>query len=83
MPELQSIAQAGLVDWRKSVAERIAPRAAPRAPVSEEQDLPRHGHKHRTMSFGGDSASGDFNRQGRRHALARISARLQHKRPLA
>jgi hypothetical protein len=35
------------------------------------------------MSFGGDSASGDFNRQGRRHALARISARLRHERRLA
>jgi hypothetical protein len=33
------------------------------------------------MSFGGDS--GDFNRQERRHALARISARLRHEHRLA
>ncbi len=37
MPEPQSIAQAGLVGWRKTVADRVAPRAASRAPVSEEQ----------------------------------------------
>lgn len=37
MPETQSIAQAGLVGWRKTVADRVAPPAARRAPVSEEQ----------------------------------------------
>jgi hypothetical protein len=37
MPEPQSIAQAGLVGWRKTIADRVAPRAARRAPVSEEQ----------------------------------------------
>jgi hypothetical protein len=37
MPEPQSIAQATLVGWRKAVADRVAPRAASRAPVSEEQ----------------------------------------------
>jgi hypothetical protein len=37
MPEPQSIAQAGLVGWRKAIADRVAPRAARRAPVSEEQ----------------------------------------------
>lgn len=37
MPEPQSIAQAGLVGWRKSIADRVAPRAASRAAVSEEQ----------------------------------------------
>ena len=36
MPEPQSIAQAGLVGWRKAIADRVAPRAARRAPVSEE-----------------------------------------------
>jgi hypothetical protein len=37
MPETQNIAQAGLVGWRKTVADRVAPPAARRAPVSEEQ----------------------------------------------
>ena len=37
MPEPKSIAQAGLVGWRKTIADRVAPRAAHRAPVSEEQ----------------------------------------------
>jgi hypothetical protein len=37
MPEPQTIAQATLVGWRKAVADRIAPRAASRAAVSEEQ----------------------------------------------
>jgi hypothetical protein len=37
MPEPQSIARAGLVGWRKAVADSVAPRAASRAPVSEEQ----------------------------------------------
>ena len=37
MPEPQNIAQAGLVGWRKAVADGVAPRASRRAPVSEEQ----------------------------------------------
>jgi hypothetical protein len=37
MPEPQSIAQAGLVGWRKSIADSVAPRAASRTPVSEER----------------------------------------------
>ena len=37
MPEPENIAQAGLVGWRKSIADRVAPRAARRAPVSQEQ----------------------------------------------
>jgi hypothetical protein len=37
MPEPQSIAQAGLVGWRKAIADTVAPRAARRAPVSEDQ----------------------------------------------
>jgi hypothetical protein len=37
MPEPQKIAQAGLVGWRKSIADSVAPRAASHAPVSEEQ----------------------------------------------
>ena len=37
MPEPRTIAQASLVGWRKAVADRVAPRAASRAPVSEEQ----------------------------------------------
>jgi hypothetical protein len=37
MPEPQSIAQAGLVGWRKAIADNVAPRAASRAPVSEER----------------------------------------------
>ncbi len=36
MPEPQSIAQAGLVGWRKAIADSVASRAASRAPVSEE-----------------------------------------------
>ena len=37
MPKPQSIAQAGLVGWRKAIADSVAPRAASRAPVSEER----------------------------------------------
>jgi hypothetical protein len=37
MPEPQSIAQAGLMGWRKTVADRVAPHAASRTPVSEDQ----------------------------------------------
>jgi hypothetical protein len=37
MPKPESIAQAGLVGWRKALADNVAPRAASRARVSEEQ----------------------------------------------
>jgi len=37
MPKPENIAQAGLVGWRKAIADNIAPRAASRAPVSEER----------------------------------------------
>jgi hypothetical protein len=37
MPKPESVAQAGLVGWRKAIADNIAPRAASRAPVSEER----------------------------------------------
>ena len=37
MPEPENIAQAGLVGWRKAIADRVAPPAASRSPVSEEQ----------------------------------------------
>ena len=37
MPDPQQLAQAGLVGWRKSVADRVAPAAAGRAPASEDQ----------------------------------------------
>jgi hypothetical protein len=37
MPETQNIAQAGLVGWRKAIADRVAPPAANRAPLSEDQ----------------------------------------------
>jgi hypothetical protein len=37
MPEPQSLAQAGLVGWRKAIADRVAPRAARRSAASEEQ----------------------------------------------
>ncbi len=37
MTEPQNIAQAGLVGWRKAVADGVAPRASRRAPVTEEQ----------------------------------------------
>jgi hypothetical protein len=37
MPEPQSIAQAGLVGWRKAIADRVAPPAARRSTASEEQ----------------------------------------------
>jgi hypothetical protein len=37
MPKPESIAQAGLVGWRKAIADNVAPRAASRARVSEEQ----------------------------------------------
>ena len=37
MPKPESIAQAGLVGWRKAIADSVAPRAASRAPVSEDR----------------------------------------------
>ena len=37
MPDPQQLAQAGLVGWRKSVADRVAPPAADRGPASEDQ----------------------------------------------
>jgi hypothetical protein len=37
MPEPQSIAQAGLVGWRKAIADRVAPPAARRSAASEDQ----------------------------------------------
>jgi hypothetical protein len=37
MTEPKNIGQAGLVGWRKAIADRVAPTAARRAPVSEEQ----------------------------------------------
>jgi len=36
MSHPQNIAEATLVGWRKTVADRVAPHAASRAPVSEE-----------------------------------------------
>jgi hypothetical protein len=37
MSDRQQLAHAGLVGWRKSIADRVAPRAASRAPASEDQ----------------------------------------------
>jgi hypothetical protein len=37
MPDTKTYGQAGLVGWRKAIADRAAPPAAKRAPVSEEQ----------------------------------------------
>jgi hypothetical protein len=37
MPDSKTYGQAGLVGWRKAIADRAAPPAAKRAPVSEEQ----------------------------------------------
>ena len=37
MPETQTLAQAGLVGWRKAIADGVAPRAADRSPASEDQ----------------------------------------------
>jgi hypothetical protein len=37
MAKPESVAQAGLVGWRKAIADSVAPRAASRAPVSEER----------------------------------------------
>jgi hypothetical protein len=37
MTQTQTLGQAGLVGWRKAVADRVAPPAASRAPASEDQ----------------------------------------------
>jgi hypothetical protein len=37
MPDAKQFGQAGLVGWRKAVADRVAPAAASRAPATEEQ----------------------------------------------
>ena len=37
MPDSSSYGHAGLVGWRKAVADRAAPAAAKRAPFSEDQ----------------------------------------------
>jgi hypothetical protein len=37
MPQAQQLGQAGLVGWRKALADRVAPPAAGRAPASEDQ----------------------------------------------
>ena len=37
MPQAQQLGQAGLVGWRKTLADRVAPPAAGRAPASEDQ----------------------------------------------
>lgn len=37
MSSTEHIGQAGLVGWRKAVADRVAPPAAKRGPVSEDQ----------------------------------------------
>ena len=37
MTGVQDLTEAGLVGWRKAVADRVAPPAASRAPASEEQ----------------------------------------------
>ncbi len=37
MSSSTTIGHAGLVGWRKAIADRVAPSAARRAPVSEDQ----------------------------------------------
>ena len=37
MPDAKQFGHAGLVGWRKAIADRVAPAAAGRAPASEEQ----------------------------------------------
>lgn len=37
MPDTTQLGSAGLVGWRKAVADRVAPPTANRAPVSEDQ----------------------------------------------
>ena len=36
MPQVQDLGQAGLAGWRKSLADRVAPAAASKAPGSED-----------------------------------------------
>jgi hypothetical protein len=37
MTQAEQLGQAGLVGWREKVAERVAPAAAQRGPLSEDQ----------------------------------------------
>ena len=37
MAQPEQLAHAGLTGWRKAIAERVAPPAASRSPLSEEQ----------------------------------------------
>lgn len=37
MPDTVELGHAGLVGWRRSLADRVAPPAAHRSPASEEQ----------------------------------------------
>jgi hypothetical protein len=37
MPDAQQFGHAGLVGWRKALADRVAPAAAGRAPASADQ----------------------------------------------
>jgi len=37
MTQVHELGQAGLTGWRKSVADRVAPAAASKAPANEEQ----------------------------------------------
>lgn len=37
MPDPTQLGQAGLQGWRKTVADRVAPPAAAKAPLSEDQ----------------------------------------------
>ena len=37
MPDPTQLGQAGLQGWRKSLADRVAPPAASKAPLSEDQ----------------------------------------------
>jgi hypothetical protein len=37
MPDAQQFGQAGLVGWRKAIADRVAPTAAGKAPATEDQ----------------------------------------------
>ena len=37
MAKSERVGQAGLVGWRKAIADQVAPRAASRTPASEDQ----------------------------------------------
>ena len=37
MPDAQQFGHAGLAGWRKTVADKVAPAAAQRAPATEDQ----------------------------------------------